>query len=137
MRQIIAAGALALAGLSAAACSSVQAHTPTTPTSVTIHGTVRPDVSGAARYYQACAYGKPSPGAQVTVTDPSGAVISTGTLGAWSHANPSGMFTCAMPFTVANVPHEARYGFAINGVPGTIWKTSVGGTVQLEVSSNG
>jgi hypothetical protein len=33
-------------------------------------------------------------------------------------------------------PQEARYGFAINGVPGTIWASSVSGTIGLGVSSN-
>jgi hypothetical protein len=33
-------------------------------------------------------------------------------------------------------PQEARYGFAINGVPGTIWESSVSGTIGLSVSSH-
>jgi hypothetical protein len=40
-----------------------------------------------------------------------------------------------MPFTMKNVPHEDRYGFAINGVPGKIWVTDVSKEVTLSVSS--
>jgi len=108
---------------------------------LTIRGTVTNDVSGAARYYQACSFGKPAPGTQIVVTDSAGKVVGTGTLGTWSHAtakDPAGdaMFTCAMPFTIASVPQEARYGFQISGVPGTIYETSVSGTVHLTVGSS-
>ena len=67
-------------------------------------------------------------------------MIGTATLGIWSHAHAvvSGVtsYNCDMPFTMKNVPHEDRYGFAINGVPGKIWVTDVSKGVTLSVSSS-
>jgi len=120
----------AVAGLSVAACGGSQ------PATVTIHGSVANDVSAAAPYPAACAFGKPASGNQIVITSPSGTVISTATLGTLIHAaNPSGHFTCTLPFTATKVPQETRYGFTINGVPGTIWMTNISGTVQLNVSA--
>ena len=115
---------------------------------VTIKGTVTPSsgassVFGAgvnATTYAGCAAASPMPGTQITVTDPSGKVIGTGTLGVWadSSVTTSGLtvYLCDMPFTIKNVPSEQRYGFSINGVPGTIWETSVSGPVNLSVSGS-
>jgi hypothetical protein len=93
-----------------------------------------------ATSYATCASSTPEPGTQVTVTDPSGTVIGTGTLGLWNHdsttVSGATIYPCDMPFTIKDVPHEARYGFAINGVPGTIWETSINGAVSLTVSSS-
>jgi hypothetical protein len=45
---------------------------------------------------------------QITVTDPSGKVIGTGTLGLRNHDSSSvsgtTIFPCDMPFTIGNVP---------------------------------
>jgi hypothetical protein len=53
------------------------------------------------------------------------------------HVTTSGItaYQCDMPFVIKNVPHEARYGFAINGVPGKIWMTNVSQGVTLSVFS--
>lgn len=113
--------------------------------SVTIHGTLTPSsgasgVFGAgmtATTYGLCATANPTPGTQVTVTDSSGKVIGTGELGLWKHDHSSiggtTIYQCDMPFMIKDVPSEPRYGFQINGVPGTIWESST--TVSLDVSS--
>jgi hypothetical protein len=105
--------------------------------SVTVGGTVQPyaeadSLTGGAGYaqtYSECSVGSPAPGAQVTVTSPSGSVIGTAKLGLWKsgHVTVSGLtiFTCLMPFSMSGVPSEPRYGFQIAGVPGTLWETSV------------
>ncbi len=71
---------------------------------------------------RAAALRKPKPGTQVVVTDPSGKVIGTGTLGAWSHEHMkiggTTVYSCIMPFTISGVSTQSRYGFRINGVPG-------------------
>ena len=129
----LAAGALVLA-----ACGG-------TSTS-TIHGQVSPNGSasalglgGDAQAYSECSEDTPTPGTQVTVTDPSGKVIGTATLGLWSHAtiSQSGLtlYTCNMPFTMKAVPAEQRYGFEINNVPGKIWVNKVSKLVTLAVGS--
>ena len=128
---IVPAAALALA-----ACSSA-------PSASTIRGDVSPDGSsnplGFAMTYAACAQDSPAPGAQVTVTDPGGKVVGSGTLGTWTRTHVSADavtgFACDMPFTMTGVPAEQRYGFRINGVPGTIWMTSVSRLVTLSVKS--
>jgi hypothetical protein len=113
---------------------------------VTIHGQVAPSSTVAsvfpgatANSYAACSEANPAPGTQVTVTDPSGKVLGSATLGLWGHQHvtASGItaYQCDMPFAIKNVPHEARYGFAINGVPGKIWVTNVSQGVTLSVSS--
>jgi hypothetical protein len=117
------------------------------PGTDTIHGTVTPssEVSSVfgseatASSYAGCAGASPAPGAQVTVTSPSGEVIGTATLGTWrhDHADLGGttVYACDMPFTVTNVPAEARYGYQLAGVPGTTWRT--GNSVSLTVTSTG
>jgi hypothetical protein len=134
-------GVLAMAGLLAACGSS-------TPPPVTVHGTVTPSSGSSSVFgqgmnstsYVGCAAASPAPGTQVTVSSPSGTVIGTGTLGVWNPNNTtvSGttIYTCDMPFTIKNIPQETRYGFAINGVPGTIWESSVTGTVSLAVGGS-
>ena len=128
---------IAAAALVAAACGGGSS-------SVTIHGTLTPSsglssVSGPgvnAFSYAGCRSASPVPGTQVTVTGPGGTVIGTATLGLWSPASivVSGtrVYSCAMPFTIKSVPSQARYGFQVNGVPGTIWETSVS-HVSLDV----
>jgi hypothetical protein len=109
----------------------------------TIRGQVEPGggpISGGLETnYGFCTEDSPGPGAQITVTDPSGKVIGTGTLGLWSHrtATASGltMYPCLMSFTIKAVPAESRYGFEINNVPGKIWVTNVSKLVTLEVGS--
>jgi hypothetical protein len=114
---------------------------------VTVNGTVTPS-SGAssvfgsgitATTYAECALASPKPGTQITITSPSGQVIGTGTLGLWadSSVTASGVtvYQCDMPFIIKNVPSESRYGFSVNGVPGTIWETSVSGPVNLSINS--
>ncbi len=105
--------------------------------SIAIHGTLTPSLglssaSGPgvnASTYAGCRSASPVPGTQVTVTDSGGTVIGTATLGLWSPAGivESGttVYSCAMPFIIKSVPSEARYGFQVNGVLGTIWETSV------------
>jgi hypothetical protein len=119
------------------------------PSTVTIHGQVEPGGGalgsvgggGLEMNYAACANDTPSPGTQVVVTDPSGKVIGTGTLGAWSHktatASALTMYPCWMPFTIKDVPTEQRYGFSVNDVPGTIWLTKVDQLVTLVTSTSG
>jgi hypothetical protein len=144
-RTIIAAAAAPAAVgllLTTAGCGS------SAPPPVTVHGTITPSSSSSSVFgtgmnstsYTGCAASSPAPGTQVTVSSPSGTVIGTGTLGTWnpdsSAVSGTTIYRCDMPFTIKNVPQEARYGFAINGVPGTIWETSVSGTVSLSVSSS-
>lgn len=126
----------------AAGCSSGGA------SAVTVNGTVTPSSSSGvssvfghginATTYAGCKKASPAPGTQITVTDPSGKVIGTGTLGQWADTTVTAqglkVYPCNMPFTISNVPSEQRYGFAINGVPGTMWETSVSGLVHLSVS---
>jgi hypothetical protein len=114
---------------------------------VTVNGTVTPSSSSGvslvfgaginATTYAGCAKASPAPGAQITVTDPSGKVIGTGTLGRWVDTSVTAqglkVYRCDMPFTISSVPSEQRYGFAISGVPGTMWETSVSGPVHLSV----
>jgi hypothetical protein len=109
---------------------------------VTVHGTVTPhsEVSGmfgGVSSYANCSLDSPAPGTQITVTDPSGKVIGTAALGYWTGQTVavSGLtlWTCPEPFTMKDVPSEPRYGFHINGAPGTIWETSVN-NVALNVT---
>jgi hypothetical protein len=135
--QVAAFPVIAAAALVATTCGGGSS-------SVTIHGTLTPSsglssVSGPgvnASSYAGCRSASPVPGTQVTVTRPGGTVIGTATLGLWSPASivVSGtrVYSCAMPFTIKGVPSQARYGFQVNGVPGTIWKTSVS-HVSLDV----
>lgn len=135
--QFAAVSLLAVACFAVAACGS---------SSVTIRGTVTPSSNSSSVFgpgmtatsYAACSLASPAPGSQVTVTDPSGKVIGTGTLGFWSNANTtvSGttVYPCEMPFTIQGVSSEPRYGFHIDGVPGTIWETTIS-HVSLDVSS--
>lgn len=111
----------------------------------TIRGTFTPageaaSLFGGVAQYGACASETPAPGTQITVADPSGKVIGTGTLGTWSRASvkASGLtlYTCAMPFTITGVPPEPRYGFSVNGITGTIWKTSLT-NIALSAASAG
>ena len=126
-RTIIAAAAVPAAVgllLTTAGCGS------SAPPPVTIRGTVTPSSGSSSVFgtgmnstsYAGCTASSPAPATQVTVSSPSGTVIGTGTLGAWNpdNATVSGttIYRCDMPFTIKNVPQEARYGFAINGVPG-------------------
>lgn len=126
----------------AAGCSSGGAP------AATVNGTVTPSSpSGVtavfgrginATTYAGCAKASPAPGTQITVIDPSGKVIGTGTLGRWVDTSVTArglkVYQCDMPFTISNVPSEQRYGFAINGVPGTMWETTVSGPVHLSVN---
>jgi len=135
--QVAAFPVIAAAALVAAACgggsSSVTIHGTLTPSSG-LSSVSRPGVNASS--YAGCRSASPAPGTQVTVTGPGGTVIGTATLGLWSPASivVSGtrVYSCAMPFTVKGVPSQARYGFRVNGVPGTIWKTSVS-HVSLDV----
>ena len=135
--KLAAVAVIASAGFAATACGAG---------SVTIHGSVTPSSSASSVFgsgmtatsYAQCGTASPAPGDQVTVTDPSGKVIGTGTLGVWSRGSTtvSGtiIYPCDMPFTMGGVPSESRYGFEISGVPGTIWETSIS-HVSLAVSS--
>jgi hypothetical protein len=112
---------------------------------VTVHGTVTPlsgpsSVSGSgftAKTYAGCALARPRPGTLITITSLSGQVIGTGTLGEWAHsavtASGATVYQCEMPFTIKNVPSEPRYGFSVNGVPGTLWQTTVSSPVNLRI----
>src|SRR5580704_9561484 len=105
-RAAVATAALAAAAALVAGCSS---------STVTVQGQVAPSSSTGsvmgitADSYATCSLASPSPGTQVTLTDSSGKVIGTGTLGIWSHAHAavSGVtsYNCDMPFTMKNVPH--------------------------------
>lgn len=120
----------------AAACSS-------SPAPVTIRGTLTPSSAASSVFgsgvngtaYASCTAAKPGPGTQVTVTDPSGKVIGTGTLGQWNRdtGKASGVtaYRCDMPFTVSGVPAEPRYGLQVAGVTGTSWVTSASSPVSL------
>lgn len=137
--RMAGAGVAATVALMAAGCGG--------NSTITIHGTLAPSSGVSSVFpgvvsttYGGCMAASPAPGTQVTVTDPSGKVIGSGTLGMPSntHSQVGGTttYTCDMPFTIKNVPHESRYGFQINGVPGTIWNTNVN-NVALSVSSGG
>jgi hypothetical protein len=134
--QVAAFPVIAAAALVAAACGGGSL-------SVTIHGTLTPSVLSSvsgrdvnASSYAGCRSASPAPGTQVTVTGPDGTVIGTATLGLWSPASIAVSrtrgYSCAMPFTIKDVPSQVRYGFRVNGVPGTIWETSVS-HVSLDV----
>lgn len=144
LRKIIRFGALPLAAvvvLAIVAAIWLRGHM-----GVTIHGNVAPSSADTmvlgvtAATYAGCAQAIPRPGSQVMVTDPSGKVIGTGTLGTWSHARTTTAgvttYTCAMPFTITSVPHEPSYGFQIANVPGTIWVTNVIKPVSLNLSKS-
>jgi hypothetical protein len=81
--------------------------TPTTPATFSAHGYI--DVDGSSyRLYtggRTCqpddGYDDITPGAQVTVTSPSGEVIAVGRLGAGRRSAP---YTCRFRFTVAGIP---------------------------------
>ena len=80
------------------------------PSTVAIHGTYS-DATGA------CA-GPPSAGDQVVITDPSGKVIATATLG--KDRNPAtvnGLTAVATYAWKATVPREARYGLTLGSMP--------------------
>jgi hypothetical protein len=120
-------------GLATAGCGS---------SSVTIHGDVSAGggaFGGPVTIYGYCSQDAPSPGDQVTVTDPNGKVIGTGTLRIWSHIRATAdgvtMYGCDMPFTIKGVPAEQRYGFEINNAPGKIWVSNVNQPVTLDVGS--
>jgi hypothetical protein len=144
LRKIIRLGALPLAAV--AVLAIVAAIWLRGQTGVTIHGDVSPSsadtlvLGTTSATYAGCAQAIPRPGAQVTVTDPNGKIIGTGTLGAWTHARATTAgvttYTCAMPFTITRVPHEPSYGFQIANVPGTIWVTSVNKRVSLNLSKS-
>lgn len=138
---------LVIGGLVVAIVVTAVVKTAGGASAVTVNGTVTPS-SGAssvfgsgitATTYAECALASPKPGTQITITSPSGQVIGTGTLGVWadSSVTASGVtaYQCDMPFTIKNVPSEARYGFSVNGIPGTIWETSVSGPVNLSIYS--
>lgn len=138
--EVLAAASVAATVLSLTACGS-------SSPPVTIHGQVSPSSTVASVFpgatassYAGCSEANPAPGTQVTVADPSGKVLGSATLGLWTHQHitTSGItaYQCDMPFTIKNVPHEARYGFAINGVPGKIWMTNVSQGVTLSVSGS-
>ena len=140
LRALAVAAVLVLA-VAVAACGSGSP-------SVTIRGHIAPNgpssilgVAGDQTSYADCSVDSPSPGTQVTVTDPSGKVIGTAALGTWSTTRVSAagltLYTCRMPFTMTGVPGEQRYGFEINNVPGKIWMTKVSQLVTLDVSSSG
>lgn len=127
MRKLLVTAGIALA---VASCSS-------SPAPVTIRGTVSPQlsVSDALGGFD-CARRSPVPGDQVVVTDPSGKVIGTGTLGQWRRdtANVSGVtvYRCDMPFTVAGVPPQQRYGIQAAGSSRVTWVTDVSGPVSID-----
>jgi len=128
--RALALPAAALAVITIAGCGG--------PGTSTIHGTVTPSGPGIANAYGFCSEDNPAPGGQVTVSDPGGKVIGTGTLGTWSHAHFTSYgtteYTCTMPFAMKGVPAEQRYGFAVNGVPGKIWFNKLSKPVTLNVS---
>ncbi len=114
------------------------------PSPVTIHGSVSPAEASSLTLplsYSECSEESPSPGDQVTVTDPGGKVIGSATLGIWEHGSATAdgitAYGCLEPFTMRDVPAEPRYGFSINTVPGVIWVTNVSHGVTLDVSSDG
>lgn len=120
----------AVAAVLCAACSS-------RPAPVTIRGTVTPSLSQSDAYGGFdCAQRSPVPGEQVVVTDPSGKVIGTGTLGQWNRdtVNVAGttVYRCDMPFTVTGVPPQQRYGFQATGSSAVTWETSVSGPVGID-----
>jgi hypothetical protein len=135
LRALAVAAVLVLA-VAVAACGSGSP-------SVTIHGQVLPARADGvpATSYGFCSEGSPSPGDQVTVSDPGGKVIGIATLGTWNHTRATvdgvTVYPCLMPFTMKGVPGEQRYGFGINNVPGKIWVTKVNQLVTLDVSSSG
>jgi hypothetical protein len=136
-----AAGALAVTAVSGGALAGCGG-----PGTMTVNGTVTPNSAAAGVFgpgmngtsYAGCAVAKPAPGTQVTVTDSAGKVLGTGTLGAWSATtvavSGTTIYPCTMPFTVTGVTAgEPRYGFAVSGVPGTQWETSLK-NVALEIT---
>jgi hypothetical protein len=115
---------------------------------ITIHGQVEPPPADTfvlgvqATSYAGCAQLHPRPRTRVTVTDPSGKVIGSGSLGDWSRATtrvrgvPVPVYTCRMPFTITGVPHEQSYGFQFSDFPGTIWVTKVSKPVLVNLSAH-
>ena len=127
VHKLLAAAALAAVAL--AACGD--------PAPVTIRGTVTPQLSVRDAYGGFnCANRSPAPGTQVDVTDPSGKVIGTGTLGQWNRdtVNAGGVkvYRCDMPFTVSGVPAQQRYGFQVGGAGAVTWETDVSGDVSID-----
>jgi hypothetical protein len=120
---LAAAGILALAGCGGTSTSTIHGQVAPTGPSATL------GLGGDAQTYGECAVDSPKPSTQITVNDPSGKVIGTGTLGTWRTGTTSAggltLYTCTMPFTISSVPSEPRYGFSITGVPGTTWVTNV------------
>ena len=114
--RLVILGACA-AATTLAACGSSLAHgtaTSAPASTYTISGTfdLIDFTSASAGCVGQGGYADIAPGTQVKVTDQDGTLIGTGTLGAVT-ASGDGT-TCAFPFTVTGLPHEAFYGVAVS-----------------------
>jgi hypothetical protein len=134
-RQVIAMAGLLAVPVFLGACSS-----PLPP--VTANGTLTVEVNPLGGISLTDAYPDITDGSQVTVTDPSGKVIGTGTLsysqvrtdvealilgkamGLGAEADLMEADIAVYTFTVTGLPGgETRYGFSVGTNRGTIWES--------------
>jgi hypothetical protein len=93
----------------------------------TMHGTVSVTTwAGDSTFCDSPSGKDPGPGAQVTVTAPSGDVIGDGELAGNPATSTATILGCVegvtvYKFTVAGLPAEPRYGVRVSGLDGTIW----------------
>ena len=107
--------ALVAAALLAAACGGGQ---------LTVHGAEDVSVSPGSGMTVQQAFPDITSGSQVTVVDPSGKVIGTGTLAyAKGDATAALQWEMAYVFTVTVPAGEARYGIQVGHGRGTVWFT--------------
>jgi hypothetical protein len=111
IRKLWALGALALALL--AGCGSASkpatAHKPARPATFTLAGQVQ--VSHKCSAMASDGYSDITPGAQVTITGPTGKVVAVGPLGTpfWDGV------VCTFPFRIDRVPVRlAQYGITVS-----------------------
>ena len=93
---------------------------------VTVHGTEDVTVNPAGGVPVQQAFPDVTNGSQVTVVDPSGKVIGTGTLSytkADTTAGASLQWAMVYGFTVTVPTGEARYGIQVGHGRGTVWFT--------------
>jgi len=89
---------------------------------MTVHGTEQVSANPFNGMNATDAYPDITAGAQVTVVDPSGKVIGTGSL---AEADPSAwdLYDAVYSFTVTVPAGESRYGIEIGQNRGTVWFT--------------
>jgi hypothetical protein len=104
--------------LALSACSS-------TPPSFTAHGTLAVSTGIFSGGPPSELFSDISDGGQVTVVNPSNAVIGTGTLNLQGNQAETVGETDTYTFTVSNLPGGlSSYGFQVGQNRGTVWETS-------------